>query len=262
MIITADNLQITNKTIEKALEEKLPEPIIKMVRRCEKAGAQAIDINSGPLGRHPEETMQFLVNTVQGVSELPILIDTANPVAMEAGLSVCKNPVTINGFSLEPKKIERILPLAKKYNADIIGYLLYSNSHVPQDMTERLNIASEILEISQAAGIGTEKLIIDPVLVPLSWQNGKTQAFEVLEVIRHLPELLGFPVRTIIGLSNLTTGRGYKEKRLLFEKTYLPMLSAAGLDMVLLNIFHDETVEVAKACNRLKDDKIFSWEGF
>ncbi len=192
---------------------------------------------------------------------MPILIDTANPVAMESGLAISKNKVIINGFSLEPKKIERILPLAKKYNADIIGYLLYSNSQVPADSSERLNIASNILEAVQKAGIAKEKLIIDPVLVPLSWQNGKFQAFEVLEVIRLLPDLFDFKIKTIIGLSNLTTGSGYKENRLLFEKTYLPMLASVGLDMVLLNIFHTETVKVAKACNTLVDDKIFSWEG-
>ena len=262
MIITADNLQITNKKIEMALQQKSKGPIQEMVQKCEAEGAEAIDINSGPLGKHPEEAMQFYVKTVQEATNLPILIDTANPRAMEAGLSVCKNPAIINGFSLEPKKVDGILPLAKKYNTDIIGYLLYPNSQVPHDAGERLNIASEILERALSEGIEKERLIIDPVLVPLTWQNGKQQAKDVLEVIRHLPDLFGFKVRTIIGLSNLTTGAGRKEKRIRFEKAYLPMIAAAGLDMVLMNVFHKETVDIAKACNALMDDKIFSWEGF
>jgi 5-methyltetrahydrofolate corrinoid/iron sulfur protein methyltransferase len=75
-----------------------------------------------------------------------------------------------------------------------------------------------------------------------------------------LPELLDFPVRTIAGLSNLTTGPGNMEKKLFIERSYLPMLASSGLNMALLNIFHKETIRVAKACNLLMDRKAFSLE--
>jgi 5-methyltetrahydrofolate corrinoid/iron sulfur protein methyltransferase len=83
---------------------------------------------------------------------------------------------------------------------------------------------------------------------------------EILTVLRTLPEVLGFPVRTIGGLSNLTTGKGPKAEKLLLEKTYLPMLAAAGLSFALLNMFHTETVRVANACDALTSPKIFAWE--
>jgi 5-methyltetrahydrofolate corrinoid/iron sulfur protein methyltransferase len=260
MILVADNLQITNSKIEKALKELDPDPILEMVKRCEKAGADSLDINSGPLGRDAEKKMTFLVEAVQDASNLPILIDTANPLAMEAGLKASKAKTIINGFSLEPEKLETILPLAKKYETDIIGFLLYPNSHVPPDGTERLNIAVELLENILNAGIERERLIIDPVVAPVVWQNGRLQDMEILHVIRMLPELLDFPVRTIAGLSNLTTGPGNMEKKLFIERSYLPMLASSGLDMALLNIFHKETIRVAKACNLLMDKKVFSLE--
>ena len=68
------------------------------------------------------------------------------------------------------------------------------------------------------------------------------------------------PVRTIAGLSNLTTGQGEKEKKLRLEGAYLPMLAASGLNMVLMNAFHTETVRIARACNALLRDNIFTWE--
>ncbi len=260
MILIADNLQITNKTIEKAVEKMDPEPIQEMVRRCETAGAEAIDINSGPLTRDPEKKMAFLIEAIQEISDLPILIDTANPKAIESGLYANRKKAIINGFSLEPAKLEFILPLAKRFETDIIGYLLYPNSHVPSDGPERLNIAVELYNELKKAGIDKDHLIIDPVLVPITWENGNFQALEVLYVIRFLPELLGFPVRTIVGLSNLTTGKGHREKKLLLERTYLPMLAAGGLGMVLLNMFHHETISVARACRSLTDAKVFAWE--
>ncbi len=260
MKLVADNLQITNKTIENALSTMNPEPIQEMVKKCERAGADALDINSGPLGKEAERKMFFFVEAVQTVSDLPVLIDTANPNAMEAGLKANKKVAIINGFSLEPEKLETILPLSKKYNVDIIGYLLYPNSHVPADRTERLNIAVELLEKVQAAGVEKEHLIIDPIVAPISWQDGRFQDMEILHVLRLLPELLDFPVKTVAGLSNLTTGGGNIGKKMLLERSYLPMLAASGLYMVLLNIFRNETVRTAKACGAMMNENVFSWE--
>lgn len=260
MIRVADNLTITNKAIGTALEKMDRGPIKKMVVDCELAGAQAIDINTGPLGRNAESKMAFMVNTVEAVTNLPILIDTANPVAMNAGLAACKKKAVINGFSLEPKKLEEILPLARKYDTDIIGYLLYPDSHVPPDSDERLAIAVALYSCIEKIGLPPSRLIIDPVVVPLSWGNGKFQAKEVLTVIRSLPEVLGYPVRTIAGISNLTTGKGNREEKQIFEQAYIPMLAEAGLDMALFNVFHTRSVRIAKTCSMLMDDTIFAWE--
>jgi 5-methyltetrahydrofolate corrinoid/iron sulfur protein methyltransferase len=167
MILVADNLQITDKAVEAAILRTDAEPIRELVRLCENAGAQAIDINSGPLSRDPEKKMAFLVEAVQSVTDLPVLIDTANPKAMEAGLAANKKTAIINGFSLEPAKLAHILPLAKKYDADIIGYLLYPNSHVPPDSAERLSVAVELFGEFRSAGIDKERLIIDPIIAPV-----------------------------------------------------------------------------------------------
>ncbi len=260
MLLIADNLQITNPDIEKAVADFRAEPIQELVRACQKAGAHMIDINAGPLPRDGDKKMVFLVNAVQEVSDLPIVLDTTNPQAIEAGLKVAQNKVIINGFSLEPKKLDLILPLAKKYEAEIIGYLLNSSGHVLPDADERLQVAVEILTEYQKTGLDKDRLIIDPLIVPLIWQDGHLQAGEVLRTIRHLPEILGYPVRTIVGLSNLTAGAGRDPRRLLLEQVYLSMLTAAGLDMVLLNIFHTKTVAAAKAAAALISEKPFAWE--
>lgn len=259
-MIVADNIRITNPAIDMALSKMDPQPILELTKKCEAAGAEAIDINSGPLNRDPEEKMAFLVEAVQGVSKLPILLDTVNPKAVEAGLRVCKNRSIINGFSLEPAKLKFILPLAKKYESDIIGYLLYPDSQVPSDATKRLSVAIELFDKYIQAGLDKKRLIIDPIIAPLVWQNGNTQNMEILSVIRTLPDVLGFDVRTIAGLSNLTSGQRDKGKKILMEKTYLPMLMNAGLSIILMDVFHKATIRVAKACRSLMSPKVFSWE--
>jgi 5-methyltetrahydrofolate corrinoid/iron sulfur protein methyltransferase len=204
--------------------------------------------------------MNFLINAIQDVSDLPLLIDTVNARAIKASLLANRKTVIINGFSLEPEKLKHILPLAKEFGVDIIGYLLYPNGHVPPDSESRLNVAVDLYNAFLKSGAAKEHLIIDPVLVPVMWQQGNQQARDVLSVIQSLPDILGFPVRTIAALSNLTTGHDSKEQKVLLEKTYLPMLAANGLSMLMLNIFHAETIRTARVCASITGNDVFTWE--
>lgn len=260
MLLVADNLQITSRPIEQAINSRDPGPIGDLVRRCVAAGAQAIDINPGPLKKDPEVKMAFLVKTVQSVTDLPLLLDTTNPSALAAGLGASKNRAIINGFSLEPQKIETILPLAKIFDADIIGFLLDAHSRVPVDAPDCLAVAGELLDAATRAGVVPARLIIDPVVAPLMWENGARHNRAVISVIGMLADLFGFPVRTIAGISNLTTGPGPKEKKRVMEAGFLAMLAGAGLSMALVNIFHDRTAACARACDQLLKSDIFSWE--
>lgn len=260
MRLIADNLRITQQAIEIAEAEKDSLSLQLMAKRCETAGADGIDINSGPLYRNPESRMAFMVEAVQEVTGLPLILDTSNPKALKAGLLACKTHVTLNGLSLEPSKLEHILPLAVAYQTDIVCYLLYPNGHVPPDSTERLNVAISLYQKCMDAGVEADRVIIDPVVVPLSWQDGLFQAREVLTVIETLPELLGFPVRTIAGLSNLTAGAKNPIKKHLAQQTYLPMLAASGLSMILMNVFNAESVRVARMCSLFSQESIFTWE--
>lgn len=259
MQIVADNLTVTNSIVAAAIDGMNPEPICDLVRRCLAAGAEIIDINSGPLTKQPAEKMTFLVQSVRAVTALPLVLDTSNPAALEAGLIACNGKAVINGFSLEPDKLDHILPLARTFKTRIIGYLLYPDSNVPADGTERLTVALEIFNKAKEAGLAPEQLLIDPVVPPLIWQNGHIQAMEVVKVIRTLPDLLGFPVQTIAGISNLTTGSGSADRKPVFEQAYTAMLAEAGLNLALINVFHRDTVETIRACSTLMSERIFSW---
>jgi 5-methyltetrahydrofolate corrinoid/iron sulfur protein methyltransferase len=260
MLLVSENIQITNPAIQAALEGRDPAPIQDMVRRCAEAGAEALDINPGPLTRNAEEKMAFLVKAVEAVTDLPLLIDTANPSAMAAALETASGKVVINGFSLEPARLERILPLAECHQTDIVGYLLQPDGHVPMDADGRLTQAVALYQAFLETGLDPGHLIIDPVMVPLAWENGTEQARAVLDVIRMLPDVFGHPVRTMAGLSNLTSGASGNARRLLTEGAYAAMLASAGLEMALLNVFHAETVRVIRACTLITRPGPFSWE--
>ncbi len=259
MKLIADNLRITRPDIRRALQRLDPAPVQALVKSCEARGAWAIDVNTGPLGKQAAPGMRFFMEAVQAVTDLPLLIDTANPDAMAAGEKAAKNRIILNGFSLEPRKLEQILPLAREYDADIVGFLLYPDSRVPTDATQRFEVALELMEKAEAAGVAKERVIIDPVIPPLAWADGIVQAREVLEVIRTLPDLLGFPVQTIGGISNLGTHAPDRAARLAVEQSYVAMLSSAGLDYALLDILNSDLVRAAQVSGILAKEDIFSW---
>ena len=261
MLIVADNLHIVDQTISKAVLSEDPVPIKSLVKQIIQSGSNALDVNCGPLSRSPEK-IRFILEAVSEVTDMPLFLDTTNANAMEIGLTFCGEKgrkCVINGFSLEPKKIESILPLAKAYHADIIGYLLFPNSMVPSGEEEMMETAVMVYEAFKQADIPEDRLIIDPIVAPLSWGNGARHNRDLVSVIRNLPDLLGFPVRTICGVSNLTTGAGDKKKKITMESAFAAILTAAGLDMALMNICHIQTIRTIKASTALMSDSIFSW---
>ncbi len=122
-----------------------------------------------------------------------------------------------------------------------------------------MTIAATLAEEAKKVGLTPEKLIIDPIVVPISWDDGTAQARDVLSCIRLLPEVLGFSVKTVVGLSNLTSGAGAKTAALLIEEAYLAMLAEAGLDMVLLNVFKKRSVATAHFCDSIMNSRVWSW---
>jgi 5-methyltetrahydrofolate corrinoid/iron sulfur protein methyltransferase len=179
---------------------------------------------------------------------------------MAAGLAACSGRAAINGISQEPEKMARILPLVRQHEGDIIAYLLRPDGQVPVDAAGRMEAAIALFDTLQRADIRPERILFDPVVVPLAWQDGNRQNMAVLEVIRTLPDLLGYPVRTIAGLSNLTTGAPDPEARCRYQKAFLPMLAAAGIDTILMNVLDSAILDIARSSRNITGGEIFTWQ--
>jgi len=262
MLVIADNVQANHGAIQKAVQRGDPGPVQSLARRTEAAGARMLDISVGPPGRDGAQKMAFLVEAIQSVTDLPVLIDAADADVMAAGLEANRKTAVHNGFSLEPRKLEAILPLAVRHDTDIIGYLIDERSQPPASLEDRLRIAVELEHAAQSAGLRDESLMIDPFIAPLIWEDGHRRNATLLEVVRRLPEALDRPVKTVVGLSNLTSGRAAsdRDRKRTVELAFLPMLAAAGVTMVMLNVFHAEAVRLARACESLLSQKVFAWE--
>ena len=142
MILIAESINIMSKTIGPAMRERNPKPIQELAKVEVEAGADYLDLNIGHGRKAGDELMQWMVNTVEEVTDTPLSLDTTNPVAMEAGLKVCHSRALIN--SIAPARFAEELPMAKKYNANMIG-LLWGLDGMPRDANERAMIAVDLI---------------------------------------------------------------------------------------------------------------------
>ena len=164
MIRIGENINIMSKTIGKAIRERNAEPIQKMAIRSAEKGVDYLDINIGPARKEGDKLMEWLVNIVHEVVDLPLSLDTTNPIAMEAGLKAHKKggrPI-INSISLQPDRLEATLPLVRKYDAQMIG-LLWGKEGMPRDVNERATLAVDLVYQANQAGVPNEDIWIDPI---------------------------------------------------------------------------------------------------
>ncbi|MFC1872626.1 dihydropteroate synthase [Chloroflexota bacterium] len=241
MILIGENLNIISKTLGPALKEKDPKPIQEMAIAQDKAGIDYIDLNIGPARRGGEELMEWVVKTVQEVTEKPLSLDTTNLAAMEAGLNVCKNPVLINSISLQPARLEKGLPMSRNHNADMIG-LLWGVDGMPRDANERAILAVDIVYKAGEMGIPTEKIWIDPIASPISVEINQVKS--CVEFMGMLADIAPGSKSTV-GLSNISNGTP-EELRPPLNRCYMIMLERNGLYSAIADAFDEELMAIAR----------------
>jgi cobalamin-dependent methionine synthase I len=241
MICIGESINIMSKTLGLAMRERNPKPIQEMARAEVEAGADYLDINIGPARRGGDEFMEWMVNTVQEVTDLPLSLDTTNPVAMEAGLKVCKSKALINSISLQPDRLESELPLVKKYNASMIG-LLWGMEGMPRDANERCLHAVDLVYKGNEMGISSEDIWIDPIASPVSVEINQVKA--CLEFMSMLGEIAP-ECKSTVGLSNISNGTP-AHLRPYLNRTYLIMLMRYGLHSAIVDAFDAELMKIAR----------------
>ncbi len=220
-----------NPTGKKALQASLRAgdftPIGKMASDQIELGASLLDINVGMSGIDEKEAMLKAVEEALRVTNVPLVIDTSNAEVMEAALRIYPGRALMNSISLEKEKIDKLLPIAKKYGAMFI-LLPLSESGLPKDIREKKSIIHEIMDRAYDLGLSNEDIIVDG-LVNTVGANPRA-AVETIETIRYCKNELG--LATIIGLSNISFGL---PQRQYINSTFLGFAIQAGLTMAIAN---------------------------
>jgi cobalamin-dependent methionine synthase I len=244
MVIIGENIHVIAKAVSVAIRERDAKVIQDLAKAQTETGADYIDLNVGPMKKDPEENMRWLVSTVQEVTDLPLSIDTMNPVAMEAGLKHCKKKPLLNSASGKTDSKEHMLPLAKKYNCDVVLSVM-TDKGMPPDVDSKIESIMDTVTYANELGIPNEDIWVDPIILPVS-TAGEGQRFAAtnLEFIKILEDVLP-GVKSTVGLSNVSNGVP-EELRPLLNRTYLIMLGRNGLYSAIADPLDKELMSLTK----------------
>ena len=242
MLLIGENLNVISTVIGKAFKEKDPGPIAAEAKKQVEKKMDWVDINLGPARKGGPELMEFVVKTVQEEigDSTPLCLDTSNIEAMEAGLAAHKGKAIINSIMCRPERYEKMIPLAAKYNAQMVA-LMWGPDGLPRDENERAALAVELLYAANEAGVANEDIFVDGIVTPVNIQQ--PQAISLMDFQEMLQDIAP-GVKSTCGLSNISNGPP-DNLRPILNQTYMVMLERKGMYSCIADAYDDGLVALA-----------------
>mgnify|MGYP001557347918 CR=1 FL=1 len=257
MLIIADNLTASRRGVRRAIEARDGETISRLCQRIASTGADWIDINPGFLSAAKRrEVWRFLVETVEGACDVRLVIDGSDARTMAVALDFCTRPPVLNMVTAAPERLGPTLDLVASHaSVDLVCGTMTTSP--PPTLEERLELAALIVSEANARGIENERLLIDPLVLPLALTGGEQQAAVVVEFIRAVGWSFDPIPRSLIGISNLMTKTaGARSSRA--SSAFLAAAWGAGLSAVLVDVFDHQLMDTIELCQVFRGEKIFS----
>jgi 5-methyltetrahydrofolate--homocysteine methyltransferase len=246
-----------NPTGRKKVLAALQEGNFDMVRedaiKQVEAGALVLDVNAGVPGADEVALLQQVMRTVLEVTDVPLCIDTADPDALSAALSLYEGKALVNSVNGEERSLEAVLPLVKEYGAATIG-LCMDDDGIPETPEQRLAVASKIIERAGKLGIDPKDIVIDPLALTMGADsNAGRIALDTIELI-----IAEFGVNITMGASNISFGM---PDRKYINSTFIAMAIHAGLTCPITNPLVTEisTAVLAADLSMGRDEYGMTW---
>ena len=255
----AENINIMSKLHGRRHTRKRSQADSRMGGEINSKRRGRLDLNLGPARKGGPEMMEWLVQTVQEATDLPLFLDTTNSAAIEAGLKVYKpkkGAAIINSIMATPERMALQMPLVAKFDCEMVG-LMWGPQGIPRDENERAVLLDTMMTQAAEHGIGLERIWFDPIVVPVSSQQQELQGCTTF--MQWLPDLAPGSQSTC-GLSNCFNGSP-EELRGGLNQVYLCILKKCGItsaildgfDNDILKIAHDESMDLENLVGRIFD---------
>lgn len=217
------------------------------------AGAQVLDVNAGVPGADEPKLLADLTRALMAEVDTPLCFDSANPVALEAALSVYNGKALINSTTGEEKSLNAVLPLAAKYHAAVIA-VLSDDTGIPATAEARLAVARRIVQRANDFGVPAEDLVMDCLALTVSADsNAGRITLDSMQLVR---QELG--VNLSLGASNVSFGL---PERKAINAAYLALAIARGLTAAITDPTVPELRTTILACDLLMghDEFAMGW---
>jgi 5-methyltetrahydrofolate--homocysteine methyltransferase len=224
------------------------------VKEQVEAGAMLLDVNMGTPLADEAELMTRAVKLIQGLTDLPLLIDSSIVEVLEAGLAAYEGKALVNSVTAEDERLDEILPLVKRYNAAVIG-LPNDEEEIPEEPERRLELTRKLIHIAtEKHKIAIEDIVIDPLAMPVGADTQHpARTLETIALIRD-----EFGVNMTLGASNVSFGMPDRHS---ISASFLPIAMSHGLTSAIMDARTPQIVRSVKAADLLlgRDEWGASW---
>ena len=212
-------------------------------------GAMMLDVNMGAPLVDEAAVLADAVRMIQGLTDLPLCIDSSVVEALEAGLAAYEGKALVNSVTAEDERMELILPLVKKYGAAIIA-LPNDDKEIPEDPQRRFELTQYLVDTATSKyGIPIEDIVIDPLAMPIGADS--QMVVRTMETIELIADKIG--VNMTLGASNVSFGM---PDRHTLNSVFLPMAMGSGLTSAIMDARTPQIVTAVKAADlRLGNDE-------
>lgn len=223
------------KRLKEALRNNELDYILSEGLKQQSAGAQVLDVNVGLPEIDEPSMLSKVVYELQAIIDLPLQIDTSDPVAMERALRIYNGKPLLNSVNGKQESMDAIFPLMKKYGGTAIALTLDENG-IPDTVEGRVAIAKRIIDTAASYGIDKKDLIFDTLAMAVSADNNAAKVtLGSLNVIRHQ---LG--AHTSLGVSNISFGLPQRE---FVNAAFFALALENGLSAAIMNPFSAEMMK-------------------
>lgn len=218
-----------NPTGKKALADSLRagsmEIVRSLARQQEESGAALLDVNVGAAGVDAPTVLPQAVLALAGLTDLPLVIDTTDPVALEAALRAYPGRALINSVNGGAASMASVLPLAARYGAAVVALALDDDAGIPATAEGRAAIVERIRDAAHGLGLTDADLVADCLVMTAATDPGAVSV--TLDALRRV-EASG--LATVLGVSNVSHGLPGRPE---LNATMLDLARDAGLDAAI-----------------------------
>lgn len=215
------------KRFKEALRENDIDYILGEGIKQQEAGAHILDVNVGLPEIDEVAMIKKVAFEIQAIIDLPLQIDTTDPVAMEAALRSYNGKAMINSVNGKEEVMSEIFPLVKKYGG-LCVCLTLDEDGIPDNAAKRVEIAEKIVKRAKDYGIDKKDLIFDTLAMTVSAdQNAALATLESLNIIRNK-----MGIHTSLGVSNVSFGLPNRE---IITAAFFAIALENGLSAAIMN---------------------------
>ena len=244
MIIIGEKINGTIPAVGKAIAERDAEFIRSLTIIQSEAGSDYIDVCAGVTPDMELETIKWLLDIIQSATDVPVSLDSSNPVTIKEAFKYVSKPGIINSISLEGDKADIIFPLISDTEWACVA-LLCDDDGIPATVEKRLEIARVIIDRAAEKGISPNRLHIDPLVITLSTDIMSMSKFMscTKEIKSWHPE-----IHITSGLSNISFGLPLRRS---VNQSFLTLAMSVGMDSAIMDPTNREMLAALLATDAL-----------